>query len=105
LSKRAFTEHYGKWCKKDGYHYSADKAEDIYVKSCGHVATLSKNHCTKFLVTQAIQQLNTVSETLSVLINEMRRLSALLPEYPVVMAMHGVGGILVPQLMSEIGEV
>jgi transposase len=37
LSPKAFNEHYGKWCKKAGYHYRAEKAEDIYVKSCGHV--------------------------------------------------------------------
>ncbi len=105
LSPKAFNEHYGKWCKKAGYHYRAEKAEDIYVKSCGHVDTLPKNDCTKLLVTQAIRQLNTVAETLSVLINEMRRLAALLPEYPVVMAMHGIGNILGPQLMAEIGDV
>jgi len=105
LSPKAFNEHYGKWCKKAGYHYRAEKAEDINVKSCGHVATLPKNDCTKLLVTQAIRQLNTVAETLSVLINEMRRLAALLPEYPVVMAMHGIGNILGPQLMAEIGDV
>lgn len=105
LSPMAFNEHYGKWCKKAGYYYRADKAENIYAKSCGRVDTLPKNNYTKLLVTQAIQQLNTVAETLAVLRNEMRRLAALLPEYPVVMAMHGVGGILGPQLMAEIGDV
>jgi len=35
----------------------------------------------------------------------MQRLAALLPEYPVVLAMCGVGNILGPQLMAEIGDV
>jgi transposase len=105
LSQKAFNEHYGRWCKKAGYYYRADKAEDIYVKSCGHVDTLPKNDYTKLLITQAIQQLHSVAETLAVFINEMRRLAALLPEYPVVMDMHGVGNILGPQLMAEIGDV
>ena len=105
LSPKTFHEHYGKWCRKAGYQYRAEKAEDIYVKSCGHLDTLPKNDCTKLLITQAIQQLNTIAETLSVLINEMRRLAALLPEYPVVMAMHGAGNTLGPQLMAEIGDV
>ena len=105
LSPMAFNEHYSKWCKKAGYYYRADKAENIYAKSCGRVDTLPKNSCTKLLVTQAIQQLNTVAETMAVLRNEMRRLAALLPEYPIVMAMHGVGGTLGPQLMAEIGDV
>lgn len=57
------------------------------------------------LVTQAILQLNAIAETLAAIINEMRRLSAMLPEYDVVMAMHGVGDTLGPQLMAEIGDV
>jgi len=35
----------------------------------------------------------------------MRTLAAQLPEYPVVMAMHGVGDSLGPQLMAELGDV
>lgn len=105
LSEKIFKDRYLKWCQKNGYQYNAKKAEDIYVEACGHVNTLSKNDCTKLLVTQAIHQLNTVSETLSVIMGEMRRLSAMLPEYSAVMAMHGVGDSLGPQLMAEIGDV
>ena len=36
---------------------------------------------------------------------EMQALAAQLPEYPVVMAMHGVGDSLGPQLMAELGDV
>ena len=36
---------------------------------------------------------------------EMDRLAAMLPEYPVVMAMYGVGKSYGPQLMAEIGDV
>ena len=35
----------------------------------------------------------------------MQSLAALLPEYPVVMKMFGVGPVLGPQLMAEIGDV
>lgn len=35
----------------------------------------------------------------------MNETAAKLPEYPVVMAMKGVGSSLVPQLIAEIGEV
>ena len=35
----------------------------------------------------------------------MQALAAQLPEYPVVMAMHGVGDSLGPQLMAELGDV
>ena len=105
LSENAFKERYQKWCKRAGYNYSDAKATEIYIKSQQQVHSLPKSEATKLLVTQAILQLNTIAETLAAIINEMRRLSAMLPEYDVVMAMHGVGDTLGPQLMAEIGDV
>lgn len=104
-SQKVFKERYLKWCKKAGYYFSEAKAEDIYIKACGHIDTLPMNDSTRLLITQAIAQLNVVAETLAVIRNEMHRLATSLPEYPVVMAMHGVGEVLGPQLMAEIGDV
>lgn len=36
---------------------------------------------------------------------EMNRIASQLPEYPVVLSLHGVGTTLGPQLVAEIGEV
>ena len=69
------------------------------------MSTLPKNDAAKLLVTQAIAQLNTISETLVAVMNEMRRLATLLPEHDIVMSMYGVGSTLGPQLMAEIGDV
>ena len=66
---------------------------------------LPKDALTKTVVTQAIDALNAVSASLERLKAEMRTLAAQLPEYPVVMAMRGVGDSLGPQLMAEIGDV
>lgn len=105
FSENAFKERYQKWCKRAGYNYSESKATEIYNMSHQQVHTLPKSDATKLLVTQAILQLNTIAETLAAIINEMRRLSVMLPEYDVVMAMHGVGDTLGPQLIAEIGDV
>ncbi len=105
MSETSFTERYRKWCKKEGYNYSIKKATDIYKRSVNLVCILPKDDCTKLLINQSVSQLKSIAETLSVIMNEMRRLSALLPEYPVVMAMHGVGRTLGPQLIAEIGDV
>lgn len=105
LSENTFKEGYQKWCKRAGYNYSEAKATEIYNRVKHQVHTLPKNDATKLLVTQAILQLNAIAETLAAIINEMRRLSAMLPEYDVVMAIHGVGDTLGPQLMAEIGDV
>ena len=49
--------------------------------------------------------LNTASETVEALRLKMDETASSLPEYPVVMAMNGVGSALGPQLMAEIGDV
>jgi transposase len=105
MSEKAFTERYRKWCKRHGYYFSAAKAGDVYIESCGHITTMPKNENTKLMVTAATAQLIATSQTVSLLRAEMSRLAALLPEYPVVMAMYGVGGTLGPQILAEIGDV
>lgn len=105
LSEAAFVAKYQKWCKKHSYNFSETKALEIYAYSCGYVAAMPKDETAKLLVTQATLQLKAVSVALAVLKAEMQRLASLLPEYPVVMQMFGVGPALGPQLMAEIGDV
>jgi len=105
LSQKVFAERYRKWCKRSGYNFSQDKADDIYASACGHVSVIPRNDITKLLITQAIAQVNAVAETISVISAEMKRLASFLPEHPVVMKFFGVGDILGSQLMAEIGDV
>ena len=53
----------------------------------------------------AVNQLNSASTTIESLRTLMNETASQLPEYPVVMAMKGVGTSLGPQLMAEIGDV
>ncbi len=57
------------------------------------------------MITQAVDSLNAVYDSLHIIRYEMLRLSSLLPEFDVVMAMKGGGNITGPQLMAEIGDV
>lgn len=104
-SLNAFTEHYQNWCRRKGYNFSPDKAEKIYHLSSDLIAVFPKDDNTKMLIRQAVALLDTVSETVESLRRKMDELAATLPEYPVVMAMNGVGPTLGPQLMAEIGDV
>lgn len=104
-SLKAFTVHYQNWCRRKGYNFSADKAEKIYRLSSDLIAVFPKDNNTKMLIRQAVTMLDTASETVESLRLEMDGLAATLPEYPVVMAMNGVGPTLGPQLMAEIGDV
>ena len=104
-SLQAFTEHYQKWCKRNSYNFSASKAEKIYQRSSDLIAVFPKDDSTKTLIRQAVTMLNTASQTVESLRLKMDQTASLLPEYPVVMAMNGVGPSLGPQLMAEIGDV
>ena len=105
LSVQAFTKKYQRWCKKHGYRFNEEKAFDIYVSACGHVCVMPKTETTELLVKQSVNQLQTIAKTLAALQKQMQELAASLPEYPVVMQMYGVGPVLGPQLMAEIGDV
>ena len=104
-SLKVFTEHYQNWCRRKGYNFNADKAEKIYRLSSDLIAVFSKDDGTKMLIRQAVAILNTVSETVESLRMKMDETASGLPEYPVVMAMNGVGPTLGPQLIAEIGDV
>ena len=105
MSLTAFTERYRKWCKRNRYNFSSDKAAEIHAGVQDQIAMLPKDALTKLMIRQAIHALNAVSATLEKLRAEMLALSSQLPEYPVVMEMRGVGDSLGPQLMAEIGDV
>ncbi len=104
-SLEAFTEHYRNWCKRKGYNFSSEKAGNIYHFSSDLIAVFPKDDNTKLLIRQAVAMLNTASETVESLRLKMDGAASTLPEYPVVMAMNGVGPTLGPQLMAEIGDV
>lgn len=104
-SLNAFTKHYRNWCKRKGYNFSPEKAEKIYRLSSDLIAVFPKDDTTKLLIRQAVSMLDTASETVESLRLKMNEAASTLPEYPVVMAMDGVGPTLGPQLMAEIGDV
>lgn len=105
MSGKAFCERYQKWCKRKGYNFSEEKAEEVYASSAGHFLTLPKNSNTKLLITSAASQLTAVTKALMTVKAEVIRLATLLPEYNTVLAMYGVGDITGAQLMAELGDV
>ena len=105
MSINAFIDHYENWCKRKKYNFSKSKAEEIYGKAKELVPVLPKDDITKLIIKQAVDQLNSASITVESLRTLMNETASKLPEYPVVMAMKGVGTSLGPQLMAEIGDV
>lgn len=105
MSLDAFTEHYRDWCRSKGYNFSAGRPEKIYQLSSDLIAVFPKDDSTEMLIHQAVTMLDTASKTVESLRQKMDATASTLPEYPVVMAMGGVGPTLGPQLMAEIGDV
>ena len=91
MSLSAFTDHHQKWCSRRRYNFSKSKAEEIYRKAKELIPVLPKDNFTNRIIKQAIDQLNAVSETVEQLRTLMNETASKLPEYPVVMAMKGVG--------------
>ena len=104
-SEKAFTSKYQRWCRKHGYNFREEKAHTIHAEASGHIGVMPKSETTKLLVEQAVSQLRATSAALAALKQEMQTLASTLPEYPVVIAMFGVGPTLGPQLIAEIGDV
>lgn len=104
-SQNAFTERYRKWCKRNRYQFSMEKAAEVYALAKSAVVLVQKTSVTKTLIQEAANQLAAISRSVETYRTEMNKLASQLPEYPVVMEMYGVGESLGPQLMAEIGDV
>ena len=105
VSCAAFIERYRKWCKRNRYQFSMEKATEVYAVAKSAVVLVQKTSVTKTLVQEAANQLTAISRSVETYRSEMNKLASQLPEYPVVMEMYGVGESLGPQLMAEIGDV
>lgn len=105
-SEEQFMESYLNWAKKKGYHQNQDKAVKIYALAKEGIPTISSHTpSVKMLVQEAVRVLREVDNTLMMILTQMQELAKTLPEYPVVRAMGGVGNVLAPKLIAEIGDV
>ena len=106
LSETEFIKQYTFWAKEKKYHQSQDKAQAIYALAREGIPTLSsETPSVKMLVTEAVRVLKEVDATLSIILSRMQELAKGLPEYSVVRGMGGVGEVLAPKLIAEIGDV
>ena len=105
-SEKQFVNSYVKWAKKKGYHQSEAKAIKIYAIAKEGIPTLSSSApSTKMLVLEAVRVLREVDNTIKTILTQMQELARSLRKYPVVRAMGGVGDVLAPKLIAEIGDI
>lgn len=106
LSLDEFTEEYLVWAEQKKYHRSKSKAEEVYKLASSGIPTLpSSIPSTKMLVQEAVSVLRAVDSSLATILSRMKVLAKSLPEYATVREMGGVGDVLAPRLIAEIGDV
>ena len=105
-SETRFVSDYCRWAKKKGYHANEAKAKAIYALARNGIPTLSSSAAsTQMLTLEAVRVLKEINRTLESILTQMQALASVLPEYGVVRAMPGVGDVLAPRLIAEIGDV
>jgi transposase len=106
MSRDDFVVAYCEWAKEKKYQKSQSKAEEIYELASNGIPTLSSSTpSTKMLVQEAISVLRAIDDTLHTILTRMKELAKSLPEYSTVRAMGGVGDVLAPKLIAEIGDI
>ena len=105
-SEPRFVSDYCRWAKKKRYHANEGKAKLIYAMAHDGIPTLpSSAASTKMLILEAVRILKEINQTLQVILTQMQALATTLPEYEVVRSMKGVGDVLAPRLIAEIGDM
>ena len=106
MSESKFVSEYIKWAKKKGYHPNKTKAKSLHANALECIPTLpSKSPSTKMLVLEAAKAVSNAETTLATILAQMTEFAKSLPEFSVVRAMSGVGDVLAPRIIAEIGDV
>lgn len=106
MSIEEFKDEYNNWANEKKYRRSSSKAESVYELASEGIPTLSSSTpSTKMLVQEAVSVLRAIDSSLGIILSRMKLLAKTLPEYSVVREMGGVGDVLAPKLLAEIGDV
>jgi hypothetical protein len=105
MSAEDFKSAYKNWCSGKHYHFNQAKADKIYELAKKCYPTMPGDEMTQTLIRTAVSELNHLCENIAVIKNKMGELASKLPEYQTVLGMHGVGKVLAPQLIAEIGDI
>lgn len=105
-SESEFIEEYKNWAKEKKYHQSPAKAKEIYAMACNGIPTLSsETESVKTMVSESVRVLKEIDATLMTILSRMQQIAITLPEYPVVRSMAGIGDVLAPKIIAEIGDI
>ena len=104
LGPKKFEERFKKWSQKKGYHPRQNKPNKIYSLAKEGIPTLAYDPTSRLLVEQAVAALKGLNQVLYQILTQIRELAEKRPEYEAVRAMSGVGDVLAPLLVAEVGD-
>ena len=104
LGPKKFDERFSKWAKKKGYRPRQNKSDKIYSLAKEGIPTLAYDSTSRLLVEQAVAALKGLNQVLYQILTQIRELAKKRPEYKVVREMSGVGDVLAPLLVAEVGD-
>ena len=105
MGKSRFITDYCKWAKKQGYRSNERKAEVIFALSQNGIPVLPNSQSTKIVVTETVRMLHEIELSRNTILTQMQQLAKSLPEYSIITAMSGIGPVLAPRIIAEIGDV
>ena len=104
LGPKKFEERFCKWAKKKGYRPRHGKSGKIYSLAKEGIPTLAYDSTSRLLIEQAVAALKSMNQVLYTILAQIREFAEKRPEYSVVQSMSGVGDVLAPLLVAEVGD-
>lgn len=105
MGEKKFLADYCKWAKKQGYRMYERLANVVFAMAQNGIPVLPNTLSTKIAVTEVVRLLHEAEDSRSTILAQMQALAKTLPEYTVVRNLPGIGDILTPMLIAEIGDV
>ncbi len=105
MTYSTFESRFIAYMKKKGYRPNADKALRIYAIAKNSIIPHEADNCTRLILKQRIQLAKSTEAAVSAILIQMQEIAKTLPEYELVHSFNGVGDILTPLLIAEIGDI
>ena len=105
MGEKKFNTDYCKWAKKQGYSVYERLAKEIFTMAQNGIPVLPNTMSTKIVVTEVIRVLHEIEISRDTILSYMSELAKSLPEYSVIREMPGIGDVLAPRIIAEIGDI
>ena len=105
MGETTFIDDFCEWGKKQRYLKNEAIAKRLYALAQSGITTLPVSDTTKCVIFEAVKMALESEKSKDSIMLRMQELARTLPEHETVLAMGGVGPVLAPRLIAEIGDV